>query len=78
MGREHYARHELFMKGPEADREFGEFDIRAHMAADARRRAPGQEFGIARNVSDELEKLAGSEAHDAPLGMTRNHAAISP
>jgi hypothetical protein len=63
---------------PEADGEFGKLHVGAFLTPYARRRAPRQEFGIARDVRHEIEHLVGSEAHDAPLGMTRNHAAISP
>jgi hypothetical protein len=66
------------MEGSEADGELSELHVGAFLAPDARRRAPRQEFGIARDVGHEIIQLVGSEAHDAPLGMTRNHAAISP
>src|SRR5438270_1566380 len=66
------------MERPETDGELGQLDIGRLAAAYARGAAPGQELGIARNVGNEVEKLPGSEVHNTPLGMTRNHAALSP
>src|SRR5258707_7717286 len=65
------------MERPETDGELGQLGIGRLAAAYARGGAPGQELGIARNVGNELEKLPGTEAHNTPLGMTRNHAALS-
>src|SRR5947207_9934184 len=66
------------MEGPETDGELGQLDIGRLSAAYASGSAPGQELGISRNVGNEVEKLPGRKAHNTPLGMTRNHAALNP
>ena len=70
VGRQLDARDELLVERAEADRQFGDLDVRPFALADAAGRAPGQELRIARHVGHEIEELPRREGHDPPLGVT--------
>src|SRR5208282_4746665 len=70
---EGHARGELLAHHAPADQQIAEDDVVAALA-DARAYAPGQEFGIALDIGDEIEHLLRRVGQEALLGVGGHRA----